>query len=295
MWNVIIPAAAGYIMDKSQGGKGWKGAAMGAAGGYAGGKGAPGGSILGDTAANTTATGLNSGNLLTSGGAGNALGLESAVSSSPDMSGAFKGIDYGASNNQLGIDLMQDMNVKGIAENSNNFGGYNLGASSDSGLKSFSDKGINASYSPGDPFYNPNSTEYSQNLELFDETAFKRTDGFDIDDEGFLNYNEDSRELMQPVGTDRELTLQDYAGKGFDKLKDLGGKAVDYAYENPDKVVMGGLGAASLLEESRNKNSIIQTVPGGFKQANVSGLNVPNSNGQYIYREPKTKRRTLLG
>ena len=302
MWNVIIPAAAGYIMDKSQGGKGWKGAAIGAAGGYAGGKGAPGGSILGDTAANTTATGLNSGNLLTSGGAGNALGLESAVASQAGNAGGMIPIDFNNTQsylnnspfgpelpNRLGVDLMSNSNA-----------GLPLETGFDSGL---TEVGSNAGYQPGDPFYNPQDA-FMQNQDIINEDMFKpttefldgygdKTMGLSIDDNGVVQHNPTDMELFQPKGTDRELTMQDYAERGMDKFGKMVSKTGDYLYDNPDKVIMGGLSVASMLE-GNNKSQIQQTSPAGFKQANLSGLTAPNSNGQYVYR-PQQKRSTLLG
>ena len=202
MWNVIIPAAAGYIMDKSQGGKGWKGAAIGAAGGYAGGKGAPGGSILGDTAANTTATGLNSGNLLTSGGAGNALGLESAVASQAGNAGGMIPIDFNNTQNFL--------NKKDFGQDYTTF---------NSGL---TEVGGNTNYKHGDPFYNPQDA-FMQNENLINESMFKpinsNTMGISIDDNGVVQHNPTDMELFQPKGTNRELTMQDYAEKAWTNLE----------------------------------------------------------------------------
>tara|TARA_R110001592_G_scaffold257439_1_gene521019 strand:+ start:224 stop:1048 length:825 start_codon:yes stop_codon:yes gene_type:complete len=274
MAHTIPYMIGGYAVDKMMGGSGMTGLSLGA-GLSTGGFGTGGFGAL--EAGNTTANSLNVGNMLGQGGVKNALGLESAITSQLNNAGEMIPIDFNNTQNFL--------NKKDFGQDYTTF---------DSGL---TEVGGNTNYKHGDPFYNPQDA-FMQNENLINESMFKpinsNTMGISIDDNGVVQHNPTDMELFQPKGTNRELTMQDYAEKGMDKFGEIAGKTGDYLYDNPDKVILGGLSLASMLENN-NKSQTQQIAPAGFKQANLSGLTVPNPNGQYVYRPQQTKRRTLLG
>jgi hypothetical protein len=291
-WIPVAAAAAGYLIDRKMGGNGLQGAMMGGSLGY--GSMGSGGTAAADAGGKgvTAMESASSANSL--GGGANLLGGTSTAVGTGATTGATTGLvgsgipTDGREIGGAGIDLL-----------SNHDAGLELGTGMESGL---TEVGSNAGYQFGDPFYNT-SESVMQNKNFITEDMFKPTDimndydtmGFDIDDMGnVVDFNATDMELFQPKGTERQLTMQDYAERGVDKFGKMMGKAGDYAYENPDKLILGGLSAASLLEGSNKNNTQTQTMPAGFKQANVSGLNVPNKNQQYIYR-PRNRRNFRIG
>ena len=288
----IAGAAAGYLIDKKMGGNGLSGAMMGGSLGY-GGMGS-GGTAAADAGGKgvTAMESASSANSL--GGGANLLGGTSTAVGT----GATTGTTTGLVGSGIPTDG-REIGGAGIDLLSNYDAGLELGTGMESGL---TEVGSNAGYQFGDPFYNA-SESVMQNKNFITEDMFKPTNimndydtmGFDIDDMGnVVDFNATDMELFQPKGTERQLTMQDYAERGVDKFGKMMGKAGDYAYENPDKLILGGLSAASLLEGNSRNNTQTQTMPSGFKQANVSGLNVPNKNQQYIYR-PRNRRNFRIG
>ena len=294
MWNVIAPMVAGFAVDKMMGGNGVQGAIGGATMGYGSGATAAGGAAggKGAVAGNAGANSVMAGNAFGSGGFGNllgqggsnALGLESAIKSTVDSAGMIP-IDY-SNTAGPGIDILSN---------------YDAGLPLDSGFNSYlTEVGGNTGYQYGEPFLNPQEA-FLQDKNLITDDMFKPatldTMGISIDDNGVVQHNPTDMELFQPKETNRELTMQDYAERGVDKfgkmISKAGDYAYDYAYNNPDKLLLGGLQVASLLDNN-TKKEVMQNLPAGFKQANVSGLNVPNQNLQYVVR-PRKQRNYKIG
>ena len=253
----MIPyMAAGYVADRAMGGNGMTGTALATGIGAGTGFALPsfGGSLgTGATAANSLGGGAT-----LMGGASTAAGT---------------GVTTGATTGLVGSGIPTDGRVipsAGIDLLSNHNAGLELGAGMESGL---TEVGSNAGYQFGDPFYNT-SESVMQNKNFITEDMFKPTNldtmGLEIDDMGnVVDFNATDMELFQPIGTERELTMQDYSEKGVDKLD----KMIDYAYENPAKILQGGLTAASLMERM-NPNIPTQPVAGKISRQAYT----PNKN-----------------
>lgn len=229
--------AAGYVADRALGGNGMTGLTIGSLGaGAAGGFTMP--SFSGSLGTGATAANSLGGGTALMGGASTAAGT---------------GVTTGATTGLIGSGIPTDGRVIPSA-------GIDL--LSKSGL---TEVGSNAGYKFGDPFYNA-SESVMQNKNFITEDMFKPTNldtmGLDIDDMGnVVDFNPTDMELLQPIGTERQLTMQDYSERGVDKFGKMMGKAGDYAYENPDKILQGGLSAASLMEKM-NPNIPTQPVAG---------------------------------
>jgi len=82
----------------------------------------------------------------------------------------------------------------------------------------------------------------------------------------------------------------------MDKVSDFGSSVFDYAQENPDKLLTGGLAVGSILEPSPQEKMTAAARGAGINPAQVQGLITPNQVKPIMTAViPRTKRQYRIG
>jgi hypothetical protein len=152
--------------------------------------------------------------------------------------------------------------------------GIDFTKSIDSGLTEI---GSNAGYEFGMPYYNPSDMAF-QNQNLITPDMFKQAN----------MTNMANREYLQPLGTEFQPSY-------LDKITDAGDSVYDYAVENPDKMLTGGLQIASILETPQEQ--IASMAKGaGVTPGNIRGLLTPGDVKPMLSSiAPKNKKQYRIG
>ena len=263
----LATTVGGFAIDKMMGGDGLTGAGVGFSAGMMG---ADGGTAA---AATTTPS------LLT-----NSAGIASASSGSAALGSGMAaqlGSGTGGLLNTTSAGFSGGIPKEAFNESFNNISngldvssGIDFTKSIDSGLTEI---GSNVGYEAGMPFYNPVDTAF-QNQNLITPDMFKQAN----------MTNMANREYLQPLGTEFEPSY-------LDKIEGLGTGIYDYAAENPDKMLTGGLQIASMLEN--NQQDISQAARGaGVTPGNIQGLLTPNQvNPMLSSLAPARKKQYRIG
>ena len=261
----LATTVGGFAIDKMMGGDGLTGAGVGFSAGMMGADG-------GTAAAATTTPSLltNSAGIASSGSAALGSGMAAQL-----------GSGTGGLLNAAPEAFSAGIPIEPFTESFNNISngldvssGIDFTKSIDSGLTEI---GSNAGYEAGMPFYNPVDTAF-QNQNLITPDMFKQAN----------MTNMANREYLQPLGTEFEPSY-------LDRIESLGTGIYDYAAENPDKVLTGGLQIASILED--NPQNISQAAKGaGVTPGKIQGLLTPNQvNPMLSSLAPARKKQYRIG
>lgn len=271
----LATTVGGFAIDKMMGGDGLTGAGVGFSAGMMGADG-------GTAAAATTTPSLltNSAGIASASSGSAALGSGMAAQLGSGTGGLLNATSAGFSGGIpkeafTGTGEFVDGGVgSGIDFLSNYDAGLPLETGFESGL---SEIGSNVGYEAGMPFYNPVDTAF-QNQNLITPDMFKQAN----------MTNMANREYLQPLGTEFEPSY-------LDKIEGLGTGIYDYAAENPDKMLTGGLQIASMLEN--NQQDISQAARGaGVTPGNIQGLLTPNQvNPMLSSLAPARKKQYRIG
>lgn len=145
---------------------------------------------------------------------------------------------------------------------------YDKGMLTEQGLADMNNMFSNTPFQPMESFTDPTLGTMAD-TNLLGEVPFKNID------------------LMS--GQERQKDL-------MDKVSDFGSSVFDYAEENPDKLLTGGLAVGSILEPSPQEKMTAAARGAGINPAQVQGLITPNQVKPIMTAViPRTKRQYRIG